>query len=41
MLHHIAARLAALRATDSEQIALQTTGNAVRLFPRLSPEGVR
>ena len=41
LLRHVAARLAAVRATDTEQIALQTTGNAARLFPRLSPEGVR
>jgi TatD DNase family protein len=41
LLRHVAARLAALRATDIEHIALQTTGNAARLFPRLTPEGVR
>jgi len=41
LLRHVAERLAAVRATDTEQIALQTTGNAARLFPRLQPEGVQ
>ena len=46
LLRHVAMRLAAVRATDTEQIALQTTANAGRLFPMLSPtlpnpEGVR
>lgn len=41
LLLHVATRLAAVRATDIEQVALQTTANAARLFPRLSTEGVR
>ena len=41
LLRHVAVRLAAVRATDTKQIALQTTANAGRLFPRLNPEGVR
>ena len=35
-VRHVAARLALLRGTGVAQIALQTTGNALRLFPRLA-----
>lgn len=38
LLAHVATRLAALRGTGTGLVALQTTSNAVRLFPRLSPE---
>ena len=34
-VRHVAQKLALLRGTGVEQIALQTTGNALRLFPRL------
>ena len=33
---HVAERLALLRGTGAAQIALQTTANALRLFPRLA-----
>ena len=35
-VRHVAERLALLRGTGAAQIALQTTGNALRLFPRLA-----
>ena len=41
LLCHVATRLAALRGTGAGQVALQTACNAVRLFPRIAPEGVR
>ena len=36
LVRHVADRLALLRGTGVEQIALQTTSNALRLFPRLA-----
>lgn len=38
-VRHVAARLALLRGAGEERIALQTTANALRLFPRLGPRG--
>ena len=35
-VRHVAERLALLRGTGTAQIALQTTANALRLFPRLA-----
>ena len=37
-VRHVAARLALLRGAGQEQIALQTTANALRLFPRLAAD---
>ena len=45
LVRHVAARLATVRATGIDQIAVQTTANAARLFPRLTadltPEGAQ